>query len=108
MKIPCRNKETDHHAFPKSRWYRVLGSSYGMHSPVSLSTLLRGSHMVGHWFRPGAALLLCGGIFFGFVAAQDDTKQFKLPKVIEKNATPANIEDLKAMEEHTQQVLKKI
>jgi serine protease Do len=64
--------------------------------------------MAGHWLRPGAALLLCGGIFFGFVAAQEDTKPFKLPKVIEKNATPANVDDLKAMEEHVQKVLKKI
>ncbi|HZZ82376.1 MAG TPA: trypsin-like peptidase domain-containing protein [Gemmataceae bacterium] len=64
--------------------------------------------MAGHWLRRGAALLLCGGIFIGFVAAQDDTKAFKLPKVIEKNATPANVDDLKQMEEHVQQVLKKV
>jgi serine protease Do len=71
--------------------------------------------MAGHWLRYTTALLLCGGIFMGFVAAQtDDTKKtpppklFPLPKPIEKNATPASVEELRAMEQHTQKVLLKV
>ncbi len=72
--------------------------------------------MTRHWLRYNIALLLCGGVFMGFVAAQpDDSKKtsttatlFKLPKAIEKNATPASIDELRAMEEHTQKVLQKV
>jgi hypothetical protein len=59
--------------------------------------------------------VLCTGVFMGFVAAQtDDTKKspppklFELPKAIAKNATPASIEELRAMEQHTQKVLEKV
>ena len=71
--------------------------------------------MAGHWLRYSAALLLCAGVFMGFVAAQtDDTKKtpppkaLELPKAIAKNATPASIEELRAMEKHTQKVLEKV
>lgn len=70
--------------------------------------------MAGHWLRYSATLLLCGGVFMGFVAAQtDDTKKnppklLPLPKAIEKNTTPVGIDDLRAMEEHTQKVIAKV
>ena len=64
--------------------------------------------MAGHWLRYSAALLFCGGIFIGFVAAQTDDTKKPLPKPIANNTTPETIAELRAMEEHTQKVLKKV
>ena len=70
--------------------------------------------MAGHWLRYSATLLLCGGVFMGFVAAQtDDSKKpppklLQLPRAIEKNATPASVDELRAMEQYTQKIIDKV
>lgn len=65
-----------------------------------------------------AALLLCGGLFLGFVAAQEgdaqkkekapEPKLFKLPDVLEKHRPPESVEELRQIEEHVQKVVAKV
>jgi len=68
----------------------------------------------GPWLRFSAVLLLCGGLFLGFVSAQPtedkkppQPKLLQLPAVLNKVA-PENIQDLRDIEKHVQQVLKKV
>lgn len=70
--------------------------------------------MAGQSLRSCAALALCGTLFIGLVAAQSsDTKSsspqlLELPKPIEYNTAPQDAAELRAMEQHTQKVLKKV
>jgi S1-C subfamily serine protease len=70
--------------------------------------------MAGHWLRYSATLLLCGGVFMGFVAAQtDDGKKtppslLQVPRPIQKNATPTSVDELRAMEQYTQTIIEKV
>jgi serine protease Do len=67
------------------------------------------------WVRFLAALLFCGGLYLGFVSAQEPDKQkspppdklLELPKALSKPA-PENVEDLRDIETHVQAVLKKV
>ena len=68
----------------------------------------------GTWLRFSAVLLLCGGLFMGFVSAQPgedkkplQPKLLKLPAVLNKVA-PENIQELRDIEKHVQEVLKKV
>ncbi len=67
-----------------------------------------------HFLPYSATLLLCGGVFMGFVAAQTDdgkktsAKLLPLPRAIQKNTTPNSIDELRAMEQHTQKVIDKV
>ena len=65
------------------------------------------------WLRTFAALLLCGGLYLGFVSAQEpgDAKKseppkklFELPKVLAK-PTPESPDELREIEKHVQKVL---
>ncbi len=67
------------------------------------------------WFRFSALLLLCSGVYLSFVSAQEGSdkkkaapKLFQLPGVLQKNIPPATVEELRDMEKHVQEVLKKV
>jgi S1-C subfamily serine protease len=69
------------------------------------------------WLRHFAALLLCGGLYLGFVSAQNDTKDkqpppaskaWTLPAVLEKNRAPESVEELREIEQHVKKVLDKV
>ncbi len=64
-----------------------------------------------------AVLLLCGGIYLGFVSAQEGdakkekappSKLFTLPDVLAKNRAPATVEELREIEKHVQKVIDKV
>ncbi len=67
-----------------------------------------------HWLRYSAALLVCGGIYFGFVSAQpgDAKKPMQLPLqpplVLKINGAPENVDDLIGMEKHVQRVIERV
>ena len=75
--------------------------------------MIAGTHP---WLRNFAALLICAGLYLGFVSAQEDTKEnknppqelWKLPSPLEKNKAPASVEELREIEKHVQKVLKKV
>src|SRR5437879_1412094 len=67
------------------------------------------------WLRPFAALIICGGLFLGFVSAQDDTKSsqppqklWQLPTVLQENRAPTSVGELRDIEKHVQKVIQKV
>ena len=74
--------------------------------------------MMHPWLRYLAPLVVCGGLYFGFVSAQEsgETKttpppkaiRFQLPTVLEKHKTPASVEELREIEKHVPKVLEKV
>jgi serine protease Do len=69
------------------------------------------------WARLALSLFCFGGIVLGFVAGQtaDDTKKKSTPAPMElvlpdvfKKPTPANVEELRAIEQHVQKVVEKV
>jgi V8-like Glu-specific endopeptidase len=68
------------------------------------------------WLRHFAALFICGGLYLGFVSAQEDAKEkqdppaklWKLPAVLEQNRAPTSVEELREIEKHVQKVLEKV
>lgn len=71
--------------------------------------------MAGSWVRHVAALLVCGGVYFGFASAQPGEEkktlpkaQFPLPMVLQKNAPAESVQDLRAIEQHVGKVLQKV
>src|SRR5947208_3454858 len=88
------------------------------HTPLILSFIEVHDMARSHRFlRYFSALFFCGGLLIGFVSGQDtgDTKKappppkdWKLPVVLEKGRIPASVEELRDIEKHVQQVLKKV
>ncbi len=71
--------------------------------------------MAGSCVRHVAALLVCGGVYFGFASAQPGEEkktlpkaQFPLPMVLQKNAPAESVQDLRAIEQHVGKVLQKV
>lgn len=70
--------------------------------------------IAAHWLRYSAALLLCGGMYFGFVSAQTESPKkpahplLQLPLVLKINAAPENVDDLAGIEKHVQRVLERV
>lgn len=71
--------------------------------------------MAGSWVRHVAALLVCGGVYFGFASAQPGEEkktqpkaQFPLPMVLQKNTPAVTLQELREIEEHVEKVLKKV
>src|SRR5437867_574664 len=73
--------------------------------------------MAHPWVRHFAALLLCGGLYIGFLSAQENgdakknpppASEWQLPKVLKENKAPASVQDLRDIEKHVQKVLDKV
>lgn len=71
--------------------------------------------MAGPWIRHLAVLFFSGSVYFGFASAQPGNEKktppnqaFVLPEVIKKNAPAESLQDLRAIEQHVEKVLKKV